>query len=177
MSTPETSSCKPLFTPFDIDSIYSYDCDEFTKGYMQQNHGVEDFNPLNLRPQTAQATPHPLAQMDFGEQQVSLVPRAPKKDYKKMLNNDKKNLRFSASIVSKRPEDKGRSFVITFFLADETISIYEKPRRYIFFSIVGIHSLTLETLGSEEASFWIDEPSPNPVPRTFTKLWNCTLVL
>jgi EF-hand domain-containing protein 1 len=52
-----------------------------------------------------------------------------KEGFKKMLNKDKKNLRFSASIVSKRSEDKGRKFVVSYFLSDDTVAIYESPRR------------------------------------------------
>ena len=37
--------------------------------------------------------------------------------------------RFLAQLVSNRPEDTTRQFVITFFEIDETVSVFEKPVR------------------------------------------------
>ena len=58
---------------------------------------------------------------------LSLVPQPPKKDFIKMLENDNKTLRYAASMVPIRPEDKNRRFIITYRLADKMITIYEPP--------------------------------------------------
>lgn len=46
-----------------------------------------------------------------------------------MLENDNKTLRYAASMVPIRPEDKTRRFIINYRLADDMISIYEPPIR------------------------------------------------
>lgn len=46
-----------------------------------------------------------------------------------MLDYDRKILRFAANLDSTRPEDKDRIFILSFFMADDTISIYETPQR------------------------------------------------
>merc|ERR1711917_78105 len=43
---------------------------------------------------------------------LSLVPQPPKKDFIKMLENDNKTLRYAASMVPIRPEDKNRRLLI-----------------------------------------------------------------
>ena len=40
-----------------------------------------------------------------------------------------KALKFAAHLVSKRPEDQQRAFVITFYLADDTVGVFEKRGR------------------------------------------------
>ena len=36
-------------------------------------------------------------------------------------------LRFKAELVTKSPADKDRQFVISYYLCDDTISVYENP--------------------------------------------------
>ena len=59
---------------------------------------------------------------------LSLAPKQPKKDIRKMLDNAGKILRFSADMVSVLPADKHRKFVISYFLEDDSMSIYEPAR-------------------------------------------------
>jgi len=54
-----------------------------------------------------------------------LVPQRPKVDEFKALDNDKKILRLTARFNTKVPEDVDRRFIISFYLSDDTISIYE----------------------------------------------------
>jgi len=54
-----------------------------------------------------------------------LVPHRPKVDEFKALDNDKKILRFTARFNTRVPEDFDRRFIISFYLSDDTISIYE----------------------------------------------------
>ena len=59
---------------------------------------------------------------------LSLAPRQPKKDLKKMLDNAGKSLRFSAKMMSMVPSDQHRQFIVTYYLEDDTIAIFERAR-------------------------------------------------
>jgi len=87
--------------------------------------GIEKPNP---RPAVVvQVPPH----NGFGDEVDSLgyvydlVPKKPKIDFFKYVDNDKKVLRFTARFNTKVPEDLDRRFIISFYLADDTISIFE----------------------------------------------------
>lgn len=58
-----------------------------------------------------------------------LIPKQPKKDFFKYVDNDKKILRFTAKLNTRNPEDVDRKFIISFFLADETLSIFEPAQK------------------------------------------------
>ena len=58
-----------------------------------------------------------------------LILKAPKKDYFKYIDNDKITLRFLAKFNTVIPEDKDRRFLISFFMADDTIQVYEMQNR------------------------------------------------
>ena len=58
-----------------------------------------------------------------------LIPQKPKVDFYKAVDNDKKILRFTAKFNTRVPEDVDRRFIISFFLADDTLSIYELPQK------------------------------------------------
>ena len=59
---------------------------------------------------------------------LSLAPKQPKKDLKKMLDNAGKSLRFSAKLVSVIPSDQHRRFIVTFYLEDDSLAIFEEAR-------------------------------------------------
>lgn len=54
-----------------------------------------------------------------------LIPKKPKGDFFKSVDNDKKILRYNARFNTRVPEDVDRRFIISFYLADDSISIYE----------------------------------------------------
>jgi len=58
-----------------------------------------------------------------------LVPKKPKIDFFKYVDNDKKILRYTARFNTKVPEDLDRRFIISFYLADDTISIFEPAQK------------------------------------------------
>ena len=58
-----------------------------------------------------------------------LIPKKPKIDFFKYVDNDKKVLRFTARFNTKVPEDVDRRFIISFYLADDTISIFEPAQK------------------------------------------------
>jgi nitrite reductase/ring-hydroxylating ferredoxin subunit len=56
-----------------------------------------------------------------------LVPKPPAKNVMKMLQNEKKRLRFRARFADpKDAADEQRRFIITYFTADDTIAVYEE---------------------------------------------------
>ena len=59
---------------------------------------------------------------------LSLAPKQPKKDLKKMLDNAGKSLRFSAKLRSVVPSDQHRQFIVTYYLEDDTIAIFEQAK-------------------------------------------------
>ena len=108
-----------------------YDCDAFTKGWYQNNMGVSQ-NPVKLAKARPNVTYQPLPAYDgYGTPEdslgsvLSLNPKPPKIDMKKMFKQDMHVLRFEASLVSTEPDDETRKFIISFYCGDDTIQIYE----------------------------------------------------
>ncbi len=54
-----------------------------------------------------------------------MIPKKPKIDFFKYVDNDKKVLRYTARFNTKVPEDVDRRFIISYYMADDTISIFE----------------------------------------------------
>lgn len=59
----------------------------------------------------------------------SLVPKPPKQNWAHYFENDKKVLRFIAQLDTTAPEDRERIFIVSYYLADDTLSVYEPPAR------------------------------------------------
>ena len=111
-------------------------CDEFTADYYLKNYkrnfplgGFED------PPQKDKGRIIIPPYNGFGSEEDSLgnclrlVNQPPKKDYYKYIDNDKLILRFLARLNTKELEDVDRRFLISFFLADDTIQVYEMKNR------------------------------------------------
>ena len=83
--------------------------------------------PRPREPTVKQIPPH----NGFGDEVDSLgyvyklLPEKPKRDFFKYVDNDKTVLRFTACFNTRVPEDADRRFIISFFLADDSISIFE----------------------------------------------------
>ena len=58
-----------------------------------------------------------------------LLPEKPKRDFFKYVDNDKTVLRYIARFNTQVPEDVDRRFIVSFFLADDSISIYEPAQK------------------------------------------------
>ena len=58
-----------------------------------------------------------------------LVPDKPKKDFFKYVDNDGKILRWTAKFNNAVPEDLDRRFIVSYYLADDTISIFESKTK------------------------------------------------
>jgi len=93
-------------------------CDRFTQEHYRGKYGIE----------------FPLSSLNFDDEvrQVGnvnrLKPKPPKKDYFKWVDNQMQ-LRFDAAMVTQKPEDVGRKFIITLFLNDDTVMVYEPQVR------------------------------------------------
>ena len=119
-------------------SIEIKGCDTFTKQYQIETLGLteDDFPPLQM-----DAPPRPAPIMTppphtgYGTEEDSLgsflylMPKVPKRDLKKLMENDGIILRFQTQFVNPTAEDADRIFIISFYAADDTIGIYEKFQR------------------------------------------------
>jgi len=118
-------------------------CDEFTKKHYTDKYGVADFASLENKaiPKPAPPVPkvvHPYngfgSQEDSLANSDSLLPKAPQKDFLKFMAHDRTGLdsnvlRFVAQMQSENSVDSSRRFIISFFLADDTVSVFEPPMR------------------------------------------------
>ncbi|KAI8619627.1 hypothetical protein BC830DRAFT_1160607 [Chytriomyces sp. MP71] len=117
------------------------DCDDYTKRFYQEHLAlpIETMRALPLQDYISSGTPCAEPETPpyngYGSVEDSLgsckylVLKPPKKDFIKMLENEHKVLRFVAKMDSKHKEDLNRRFVVSYRLADDTITIYEPPQR------------------------------------------------
>lgn len=110
--------------------------DDFTQNFYQAKLGRsfkigEIEYPRPRSPTVRQIPPH----NGFGDEVDSLgfvyrlLPEKPKRDFFKYVDNDKTVLRYIASFNTRVPEDIDRKFIISFFLADDSISIFEPAQK------------------------------------------------
>ena len=112
------------------------DCDEFTKNYYRENYEIETFDPVKVSEFQEDTSAVPFFDVAAhyaaeGEQSAPLIGNESqaKKDVKKLLSFDGITLRFLAKLHSSKQVDKDRKFVISYHLADDTISIFEPRAR------------------------------------------------
>ena len=110
--------------------------DEFTQSFYEAKLGRSfklgqiDY-PRPRSPTVRQIPPH----NGFGDEIDSLgyvfrlLPEKPKGDFFKYVDNDKTVLRYIARFNTRVPEDVDRRFIISFFLADDSISIFEPAQK------------------------------------------------
>ncbi|XP_014728395.1 PREDICTED: EF-hand domain-containing protein 1 [Sturnus vulgaris] len=111
-----------------------YDCDKFTQDFYREKYGITDFQPVDVNKKPLEKVPQVIPPYNgFGipedslQNCLSLFPKPPRKDIIKMLENNLKVLRYQVALESPVPEDKNRRFILSYFLSDDTISIYEPP--------------------------------------------------
>ncbi|KAM9849611.1 EF-hand domain-containing protein 1-like [Aulostomus maculatus] len=115
-----------------------YNCDGFTRDYYQKNYPDIEMNVipqpeekdvlLNRRKETPPYNGFGSLE-DSLQTCLSVIPKRPKTNVLKMLENSQKVLRYSAKLDSQKPQDEGRCFVLSYFLSNGTISIFEKSTR------------------------------------------------
>jgi len=119
-----------------------YDCDGFTKNWYKDNLGIENIKAINVA-EPAQ----PIVKMaldpyngfgsveDSHQNATQLIPKPPRKDFHKLMAKEKMVLRFVSQMVdvdgnsNLSNSDKDRKFIFSYFLADDSISIFEPPTR------------------------------------------------
>lgn len=121
--------------------IHIVDCDDFTREYYRKKYGIEDFSVVS-RPNDKTGK-KPVALHDrvlpafngWGTHEDSegncrtIEPKPPKADFQKFIKLDGMKLRFGAKMLSNIKENLERVFIITYFLSDDSISIYELGTR------------------------------------------------
>ncbi|NXY81669.1 EFHC1 protein, partial [Alcedo cyanopectus] len=117
-------------------NFFIYDCDEFTRNFYRDKFGITGFQPVDINkkpPEEVQQVIPPYNGFGILEDSLqncfSLFPKPPRKDVIKMLENNHKVLRYQVSLESPDPEDRKRHFILSYFLSDDMISIYERPLR------------------------------------------------
>mmetsp|Transcript_42522 Transcript_42522/g.104726 ORF Transcript_42522/g.104726 Transcript_42522/m.104726 type:complete len:627 (+) Transcript_42522:74-1954(+) len=115
-----------------------YGCDKYTRDYYRSVYGVEmgeiplSFDSTVVRPQVqipAHYAGHPGTEEDSLGSFLYLTPKVPKKNFMRMLEYDQKVFRFMARLQTDRVEDSDRVFVVKYFLADDTVGVFEPPAR------------------------------------------------
>uniref|UniRef100_A0A3Q0RP27 EF-hand domain (C-terminal) containing 1 n=1 Tax=Amphilophus citrinellus TaxID=61819 RepID=A0A3Q0RP27_AMPCI len=115
-----------------------YDCDGFTKEYYHKSHPEMEMKSIEIpkkveMPQDRKKAIPPYN--GFGTLEDSLqnclhlIPEPPKVNVVKKLENDQKVLRYSARLESQNPEDETRRFILSYFLSNDMISVFEKTIR------------------------------------------------
>ncbi len=111
-----------------------YDCDEFTRGWFRAKLGIEQV-PHAMQAEPRRDTPAVIPPYNgYGTEEDSmgsiyyLQPKPPKKDMIKMFTCEIV-LRFEARLISSVKDDANKRFVVTFFNADDTITVAQPPER------------------------------------------------
>ena len=130
------------YTPKDLilgNYVYVYgrpchivDCDEFTRKWYKENLGV-DMNPIKVKRNPPQRVIHPIPSHNgFGSEEDSLLsvfylnPAGKVHEYyTDKFKRDKHILRFSAKLISPVTSDEERKFIVSYYVKDESIQIYE----------------------------------------------------
>ncbi|XP_075056583.1 EF-hand domain-containing protein 1 isoform X2 [Mixophyes fleayi] len=116
--------------------IFLYDCDAYTKDFYRENLGISELKPVDVKKKEEEEVKREIPPYNgFGlledslQNCLTLVPKPPKTDVIKMLENDHKVLRYAAVLDSMNPVDKGRRFILHYYLSNDMISIFEPQIR------------------------------------------------
>jgi len=127
--------------------FFMYGCDNFTKQYYKTNNSLtegdladiditEEVKPL---PKNSLPPYNGFGSLEDSKQNcIMLITKPPKKNFHKIMDNEKKLMRFIARMSEDQSlapgykltaADVDRRFILQYFLADDTISIFEPPAR------------------------------------------------
>ena len=112
------------------------DCDAYTKQWYKDNFGI-DMQPIKVKRNPPQRVIHPIPDYNgFGSEEDSLMnvfyldPSGKIHEYySDRFKRDKHILRFRAKLVSSTPSDEERNFVISFWVGDGSIQVFEDAER------------------------------------------------
>lgn len=117
------------------------DMDEFTEHHYKSKFSVEKPTPIQYKGLEASKMDREMppyngwgSEEDSRANCLKLIAQAPKRDFIKFMKKDRQGLdshvlRFFARLDSNRPIDTDRTFIISFFLSDDTISVFEPEKR------------------------------------------------
>ena len=112
------------------------DCDNATRRRYEENGIIQRRIELLVPEQkvTKQETPKlgdGFLAIGTEEDTLGTVHGMPKpgKDLEKLQRNQGRHLRCRANLISNNPTDKGREFMVTIYLEDDSIQIYEETKR------------------------------------------------
>ena len=114
-----------------------YDADDYTKNFLDNKFGKHDWTPINVDEYVPKGRPEIVlpphngwgSEEDSRGYCYSLHPKPPRKDIAKFIAKDGMLLRFAAKLKNPQPQDANRKFVIAFYLADDTLAVFEIPER------------------------------------------------
>ncbi|GAB4821744.1 hypothetical protein N2152v2_008790 [Parachlorella kessleri] len=121
--------------------FFLYDCDDFTRTWSQEQMGMTDAElaPIDVsEPRKPLPKPSLPPHNGYGSLEdslqncVKLVPTAPKRDLLALMNKDRIVLRFLCRLLDGSGYrlnniDRERRFVLSYFCADDTLSVFEPP--------------------------------------------------
>ncbi|XP_033759887.1 EF-hand domain-containing family member C2-like [Pecten maximus] len=117
------------------------DCDDFTKEYYRTKYGIADFTDVPYKKDNYMRFEKEFPPYNgWGSEEDSLcscmglLPKPPKRDFIKFMEKDRRGLdsnvlRFLAKMNTTKPIDMDRRFIISYFLSDDTILVFEPPVR------------------------------------------------
>ncbi|KAF9824875.1 hypothetical protein SFRURICE_001748 [Spodoptera frugiperda] len=123
------------------------DCDPYTKEYYRVTYGFDTFTKLPIpKDDSKECISSNMADRqlppwngygsydDSAENCRTVEPKAIHRDFIKFLNKDRAGfdshtLRFSARLITDNPDDTRRYFIVTYFLCDDTIGVFELGER------------------------------------------------
>lgn len=120
-----------------------HDADTFTKVWYKDNLGFndEELSQVELR-EPVDPLPRPAVPPFNGygtledslQNCLALVPKPPRRDMHKLMNKDKIILRFTVRMIETdthkhSPTDLARRFVLSYFMMDDSMQIFEPPVR------------------------------------------------
>ncbi|KAF5307016.1 hypothetical protein FQR65_LT18488 [Abscondita terminalis] len=126
------------------------DCDPYTKEYYRTKYGIDNFTPIPKPEEQGvvveKKPPRILppwngygSYEDSAQNCITVDMKPPRSDFPKFLKFDKQGfdsriLRFEARMISKIEENCGRIFVLSFYLNNDNISVFELARDNTGFS-------------------------------------------
>ena len=134
LTCDEIQANRPLIAygrMFDIRGVDRFTQEYFNEKFNRQFPVSDIEQPQAPNPVQIKVPPH----NGFGDEVDSLgyvydlIPKKPKIDFFKYVDNDRKILRYTARFNTQIPEDVDRRFIISFYLADDTISVFEPAQK------------------------------------------------
>jgi len=113
-----------------------YDYDKFTREHMKQSFGITEYKPLDVKePPKPPVRREPPPYNGYGSEEDSLASwrsldmKPPRKDNTNFEKYGDATVKFQLGLEGASPNDELRRFVLTCFLADTTIAIFESVQR------------------------------------------------